>query len=180
MDKIAVKFWTSGSAFLIAVHKPPQLFPGLLGHRCIGLPLVIGQIHRRTVVGKGLLGLLPGLSHLLLPLHLFFCLLTHGLLGNEKALKYPVKGGLLFPGFGIDRTQCRFHLLLVFKSQNSQDAAGIRRFLWANGKAFQPQHPGKSRDFLQVDFRLTHGDGLRSDRRSYTRGHLPGLIPLPR
>ena len=61
-------------------------------------------------------------------------------------------------------------LLSVCKAKGYQRSCRILRLSGADGQSCQPEHPGKGREFFQVDICVSHGDVLRSDRHNCSCG----------
>ena len=129
VDKFAVEFGIALCGTPVFFHKAAQSLTGILRHGGIGFPLAFVQVHRLAVELQVLFCLLAVLLHLLLPLHLLLGLLAHLFFRDEKSVKAPVKGKLLFPGFGIDRPQGSFHLFPVCHPQANQQPGSILGFL---------------------------------------------------
>ena len=161
MDEVAVEVGVAGGAFPVFFHKAAQPLPGFGIHGGIGFPLIIGQIHGRLTDAEFFLRFLPALLQFGFLLPGFFCLAAHGFQGYEIAVENPVKGDLLFPGFGIDCPQGGFDRVPVGKIQADQNPAGIRRFLGTYRQSLQPEHPGEDGHLFQIDLGISHRAGLR-------------------
>ena len=115
VDKIVVKPRIAGHIILVFFHEVPQPLTVFFSHCCVGLQLLLRQVHGLAVELQLLLRPLPLELNGLLLLSALLRPGPDGLLGEEKSVKDPVKGDLLLPGLGIDHPQGVFYLLPVFQ-----------------------------------------------------------------